>query len=621
MAFVFKPIEPSHITVTPFYANKLWSVGNTLITDLTDPNGAYVDADISMSIYYGRYHTSSWMTSASEETTSHGEYSRLIWDSVYNMFYRDFQHKPFEKFKQGNVGVETRNITETIQVFSIPQKIIGSGIVPGTFKLEANSYTFVDDGNGNIIGAALEQGNNLYNSNIENFHYCSYLFTDAFINNWIVQPGESINSSTPTNTFYTYNHGNLGSTPNYNYIASLGVAMPVHSPNVLRASVNNVVVGKYAPLSTYFLDFTPYNTDGPSRYVRIPHTSKLNFSENQDFSIVIVANLLGGSNNFILGKYGRERVRVAPWSPSNRQFTNPNVFNNIQFGGEVYEDKILTGQYPYKLEIDSGDNLVFSISDGSRISRVTAPAFTYNWSSITCIKSGSNLQLYVDSALQASAAISCSGAIQNNSDIFIGCSGDEISESDVLTNSPSNLNGQIGSVHFFDRALSQNDIDRLHNDVIVQGSSEYSNNRYGNIIYNQGLIIWTNGRSDALTVPGLFASSSVNFDSMQFRSTKLINTNEVICVSSPNEHTMTTNPTILVKKNGTCNPGIGSDEIGFYNDDGECYSFVTGSDFSPYITGIGLYNEAGELLVIGKLATPIKKALNCDTIFVVRWDS
>ena len=108
---------------------------------------------------------------------------------------------------------------------------------------------------------------------------------------------------------------------------------------------------------------------------------------------------------------------------------------------------------------------------------------------------------------------------------------------------------------------------------------------------------------------------------MQFRSTKLINTNEVICVSSPNEHTMTTNPTILVKKNGTCNPGIGSDEIGFYNDDGECYSFVTGSDFSPYITGIGLYNEAGELLVIGKLATPIKKALNCDTIFVVRWDS
>ncbi len=49
-------------------------------------------------------------------------------------------------------------------------------------------------------------------------------------------------------------------------------------------------------------------------------------------------------------------------------------------------------------------------------------------------------------------------------------------------------------------------------------------------------------------------------------------------------------------------------------------SFVTASFFSPYVTSVGLYNEAGELLVVGKLAFPVKKATNCDTIFVVRWD-
>jgi hypothetical protein len=49
-------------------------------------------------------------------------------------------------------------------------------------------------------------------------------------------------------------------------------------------------------------------------------------------------------------------------------------------------------------------------------------------------------------------------------------------------------------------------------------------------------------------------------------------------------------------------------------------NFVTGSDFSPYITTIGLYNDAGQLLMVGKLAQPIKKRRDVDMNFLLRID-
>ena len=49
--------------------------------------------------------------------------------------------------------------------------------------------------------------------------------------------------------------------------------------------------------------------------------------------------------------------------------------------------------------------------------------------------------------------------------------------------------------------------------------------------------------------------------------------------------------------------------------------FTSESFFSPYITTIGLYNEAYELLAIAKLAQPIRCSDETDTTFVVRYDT
>ena len=51
------------------------------------------------------------------------------------------------------------------------------------------------------------------------------------------------------------------------------------------------------------------------------------------------------------------------------------------------------------------------------------------------------------------------------------------------------------------------------------------------------------------------------------------------------------------------------------------YDFATGSDFSPYVTTIGLYNETNQLVAVGKLPQPLPISLYTDTTFVVNFDT
>jgi hypothetical protein len=50
------------------------------------------------------------------------------------------------------------------------------------------------------------------------------------------------------------------------------------------------------------------------------------------------------------------------------------------------------------------------------------------------------------------------------------------------------------------------------------------------------------------------------------------------------------------------------------------YDFVTGSDFAPYVTTIGLYNEKQELLAVGKLAQPVPTSRTTDMTFYINID-
>jgi len=90
---------------------------------------------------------------------------------------------------------------------------------------------------------------------------------------------------------------------------------------------------------------------------------------------------------------------------------------------------------------------------------------------------------------------------------------------------------------------------------------------------------------------------------LSFTSETTIYQNQARCHVNENEFNMTLNPSALSGSNGVLQNN------------------VTGSDFHPYVTAVGLYSAANELLVIGKLAQPFPMPSNTDVTFVVKWDS
>jgi hypothetical protein len=652
MSFVFKPIEPAYVTKIPYYVNKLWQINNGNISNLTSSTSQYVDSDISMSIYYGKYYSTPWITTASEVSTNHGEYARNIWNSTYNLYYRDFQNAPYNHHPQGNIGVETRRITDEIHVYSIPNKLIGLGIQPGSFEMESGSFYFFDDGNGNILGydTTLTSGeidSSSFNPKLKDFFYCSFYFDDGYRYN------------NTRATFKEPSYGTLGKLVNHNYDSDKGVAAPTHIPKSPVATVNNVFVRDHTNdpntvisyMSQYHLDFSVSSVG--SMYVRIPHTKELNFDTNQDFAVsfwirqpdgdgIAPTPVLGAASGSVelISKSGLVRKYIIPVGNRARQL-DPNTDASLY---DHYVDTVdyVRGPYPFKIELIrngySGNGKIrFSRSDGTVASSITSSIAIADdtWALVTCQKSGSALQVWIGGTNRGEISQSCLTTVSNFSDVLIGCRGDLLTTSSISisdydtspggwsTDGSTQFGGKMGPIHFFNRALSAAEIADMA--TISTSNKKYQrgiyNNRFGNIIYDQGQIIWTN--PTYLSGPGRVLpgqGTSARFDYLKFRSTKLITTNEAICVAGATELNMTTNPTILINKNGKCNPGIGINETGIGNEDGECYSFVTGSNFSPYITTVGLYNDAGELLVVGKLSAPLRKPTNCDTVFVVKWD-
>ena len=54
--------------------------------------------------------------------------------------------------------------------------------------------------------------------------------------------------------------------------------------------------------------------------------------------------------------------------------------------------------------------------------------------------------------------------------------------------------------------------------------------------------------------------------------------------------------------------------------DGQIADLISGSAFQPYITTVGLYNDANELVAVGKLGQPLPKSAETDTVIITKLD-
>ena len=119
----------------------------------------------------------------------------------------------------------------------------------------------------------------------------------------------------------------------------------------------------------------------------------------------------------------------------------------------------------------------------------------------------------------------------------------------------------------------------------------------GNIIYPHGMVTITN---QDFTMSSLISATNVT---CSFSSSYEIFETQYKATINEFEYNFSQNPSII----------SGST-------DGSVYDFTTGSFFQPYATTIGLYNEAQELLAVGKLSQPYPLSRTTDTTFYINID-
>jgi len=204
-------------------------------------------------------------------------------------------------------------------------------------------------------------------------------------------------------------------------------------------------------------------------------------------------------------------------------------------------------------------------------------------------------ELYIDGSIHASASSNLLNAnisnsftqsayINNNDPVKIG----------GYTANTSNLTGVIDEVRIFNQSLTTSNISAL-SDRNEDTLGFIQTNHVGNIFEPQGIaVISSLDYAYEYILASPFTAS--------YKSTVSIYEMNVITRVDKGVFNISSNPTTLK------------------DDKEQIKSFATGSDFKPYITTIGLYNDRNELLAVAKLAQPIHKRDDVDINFLVRID-
>lgn len=150
----------------------------------------------------------------------------------------------------------------------------------------------------------------------------------------------------------------------------------------------------------------------------------------------------------------------------------------------------------------------------------------------------------------------------------------------------------------------------------------------GDIIYPHGMLVITDevyadqirkafgaGRGNQTPFP-----TRKNLE-LTWQSSQPIFTHNYHCKVRESEFNFTYNPTALSSSLKT----VRDNNNDIYNvsasvSNGQLNNNVTGSSFQPYITTVGLYNDANQLIAVGKMSQPVPKPANTEMTIIVKID-
>ena len=255
----------------------------------------------------------------------------------------------------------------------------------------------------------------------------------------------------------------------------------------------------------------------------------------------------------------------------------------------------ITPTYPFRIELSGSNQIIFTAQGSTSFKTfiTSSTIVTSSWTHVVCQKSGSLLQMYVNGTLQSSASSTLLGV--HNSPLTASARIDNLDTLKIGGFSPnsSNLQGYLDEIRIFNIALSGSQISALSNRN--EGGTALQTQYVGNVFGKHGIVVFSSADyriNDLLKTP--FTAS--------YRSSVTVNELNVVTKLDAGDFNMSTNITLTADDDSTYRP------------------FVSSSTFSPYITTIGLYNDAGQMLAIAKLAQPIRNRSDVDMNFLIRLD-
>lgn len=501
-----------------------------------------------------------------EPTTSNGKLLRVVHQSIDHLYYRSFYTNNKASFGSGNINRQYRRLEKEAWVISMPQSKFGEAILPGSVLINANyvlsptmslaqtqSLQIIDDEYGNLVisGSLITP----FTSSGGTFNTVSGSVTKPLSGEWPFDSGYKYFNEGYVSFSSSFNRGNWQAASTayksikFDYIQTGSALNPTYR-------IHGIV---------------PFFTASLASSIRAElgvYNQSYNF-ENSDFSIT--ANIM---------------PQVVPTDSSGAVIITkqgPSDSLRIDENGNIYTVPAST-RSPYRLLFTSESKVKFERDAVSAKISVTSSVIATNvMHHVAVVKTGSNINLYVNNLFAGSVADISSSLVSNQASIHIGSNYDNT----------QCFTGVIDKVKLYSQALtptgSGEDI------YILRHTQNRGNLIVGNVFYNHGMMV--------LSSP---ITPFIDVESVDARGTHTIWETEISCTVSPSEFNMTMNRT-TTEYDPNYNQFV-------YR------PFVTGSGFRPFVTMVGLYNDDLQLLAVGKLSQPIQLPTNTDTTFIVRFD-
>jgi hypothetical protein len=599
----YKKLNANDVKITPFEAHKQYTINHTG-TGSYGVSGSY------------SFFTASW-TSESKDLFSDANRRYFQLDHLY---YRDFLTTIDDRLDVSDTPYlkQERRLYEKANILSISQKNFGSGIQPGTFTLtgsfSGSQFNIKDDGYGNLYDDNLSilfknslnkfsdpRGRLLYLGPVNGFKKYD-LTTDNNTGQTLVNPPSWYNES------YIYDDSYYLNQLKYKNIKFEGLSIPTSSiwPTIdfsasYQQAQTETLAGNTFPSYIEVTDNTQFDFNGDFAVI-IRFNDPGNGLGINDHSFLNQNHLMvSGARIYFISKNGE-----IPKTPTNLEGNAGLPLSTTRTGSsQIYYDTP-SAQFPFELYYEYSSSLggtatpqyVFKRSDGintTTLTRSAANIVDLTSDFILLQKSGSQLEMWVGTTQQTTTDITV-GNCNNKSPIYIGSKGihpNDTSQPQIYTNPPGNLY----QIQIFNQALNLYDIASLISTSTITGTKTV-----GNIFYDSGIATITHPYY--LEVLGNVSSS--DDWTVTYKNTHLIYEHEITCTIAEDEFNQTRN--ITTRKIQSIN----SDELA---------NFATGSLFKPYVTTVGLYNDEGDLLVVGKLGQPTRTSDETDTTFILRYDT